>query len=342
MIDLTPHLSRFGRVSLAELNVRAPLLDRQEHKYLLTARQLADLSLDLGHRADVLEIDGRTVFTYETTYFDTPDLLTFRQHAQGKRRRMKVRSRRYVESGECWLEVKLKGSRGRTVKQRLATDADRHGRVDDEAIEFVDRCVRQEYGERFAEPLGPALTMRYRRITLVGTGRPERVTIDHTASFRAGTGEQVDAPEDLMIVEVKSPDGHGVADQALHDRGVRSTSCSKYCVGVAMLGLDERYNRFKPVLSRHFDWQPPSGRPATAPGVTMVEPAEPVDPVHQRVIDLLVAEFGQMRLAEIVAITRDEVARTALDDETSFAAVRLHRAARRRLAEGVRSALAPT
>jgi hypothetical protein len=160
------------------------------------------------------------------------------------------------------------------------------------------------------------------------------VTIDHAASFRASTGEQVDAPEDLMIVEVKSPDGHGVADQVLHERGVRSTSCSKYCVGVAMLGLDERYNRFKPVLSRHFDWQPPSGRPVTAPGVNG---AEPVDPVHQRVIDLLAAEFGPMRLAEIVEVTRDELARIALDDEMSFAAVRLHRAARRRMAEGVRT-----
>jgi hypothetical protein len=329
MIDLAPHISRFGRVSLEDLNVRAPLLDRQENKYLLTASQLAELSLDLADRADVLEIDGRTVFTYETTYFDTPDLLTFRQHAQGKRRRMKVRSRRYVDSGECWLEVKLKGSRGRTVKQRLAIDTRRHGQVDGEVIEFIDRCVRQEYGERFAEPLGPALTMRYRRITLVGADRPERVTIDHAASFRAATGEQVDAPHDLVIVEVKSPDGHGVADQALHARGVRSTSCSKYCVGVAMLGLDERYNRFKPVLSRHFDWQPPSGRRLPAPHSTEPSPAEPS---YQRVIDLLVAEYGQSRLSEIVDVVRHEAARIAVDDAPPFAAVRLHRAARRRLA----------
>jgi len=106
---------------LAELNARAPLLDRLENKYVVSAGAFAQ-SLDaLRNDFDVLAIDGQTTFTYETIYYDTDSLLAYRQHAQGKRRRFKIRCRRYVDSDLYFFEVKLKGSRGRTIKRRMVT-----------------------------------------------------------------------------------------------------------------------------------------------------------------------------------------------------------------------------
>ena len=64
----TPDIAGWGRVSLAELNARAPLLDRLENKYVVSAGAFAQ-SLDaLRNDFDVLAIDGQTTFTYETIY----------------------------------------------------------------------------------------------------------------------------------------------------------------------------------------------------------------------------------------------------------------------------------
>ena len=68
----------------------------------------------------------------------TETLLAYRQHAQGERRRFKIRCRRYVDSDLYFVEVKLKGTRGRTTKQRMVYDDARHGQatLDDAATDF--------------------------------------------------------------------------------------------------------------------------------------------------------------------------------------------------------------
>ena len=67
----------------------------------------------------MLEIDGRRSFGYESVYFDTPQLSTYRAHLQRRRQRFKARTRTYTDSGLCMFEVKLTGARGETVKQRV-------------------------------------------------------------------------------------------------------------------------------------------------------------------------------------------------------------------------------
>jgi len=43
------------------------------------------------------------------TYVDTPDLLTYRQHLQGRRRRYKVRTRAYLDSGGLHVRGQAQG-----------------------------------------------------------------------------------------------------------------------------------------------------------------------------------------------------------------------------------------
>ncbi len=246
-------------ISLAELNVRAPLLDRAEHKYVVDERDLPGVLDELRPFFDVLEIDGIDDFTYDTVYFDTVERMTYRQHAQGRRRRVKIRSRRYVDTPDlCFFEVKLKGQRGRTIKERMPYAPADHGTVTADAAAFVESAVERTYGEPFPHRIVPSLAMRYRRRTLVGREAPERVTIDRSLQFTHPAhqrGVRATAP---AIIEVKSPDGRGIADRVIRSTGRSPEPCSKYCVGLNLTDRDLTYNTFNRTLRRHFDWKGPA------------------------------------------------------------------------------------
>ena len=257
-------VERWGRIGLDEVQRRAALLDRAETKYVVTTSELDAALRQLGVHFDVLSIEGRTVFTYETVYFDTKGLASYHEHAQGRRQRMKVRSRRYVDTDDSFLEVKSKGTRGRTVKERIPYDGEPHGRLDDVAAKFLTACAQRTNDHNSpttrsdpVDALCPSLAMRFQRITLVGRGAPERVTIDHDLRFVGADGTAASAPRSTVIVEVKSEHGRGVADGVFRAIGARGRGCSKYCVGLNLVRNDLRYNRFKRVLVEHFGWSDP-------------------------------------------------------------------------------------
>lgn len=241
----------WNAVSLAEVDRRAALLDRQESKYVLPVGRLAHAGEALREQFDVLAIDGRRVFGYDTIYFDTGDLQSYRQHAQGRRLRFKARTRRYLDSNLCFAEIKLKGTRDRTIKHRVRLDASEHGASSDVASFFAG-AVRATYGAVELPVLQPTLRMRFERVTLVGTEAPERVTIDHRMRFVADSGEPAAASDGVVIVEVKSPNGHGVADRILRAAGSRGERCSKYCIGLNLVRPGLRNNAFKRPLQRYF------------------------------------------------------------------------------------------
>ena len=138
--------SSLDPIGLDELD---ELQDRVDAKYVLPVTALPALLDRLDHR--VLEIDGRRVFGYRSTYFDTPELRLFRDHVQQRRRRYKCRTREY-DTGLRMFEVKLKGPRGRTVKYRSEQDT----------FAFLDETLRREY-DRAPDPgLRPTLRRRLR------------------------------------------------------------------------------------------------------------------------------------------------------------------------------------
>src|SRR4051812_39589837 len=102
-------------IGLAELDRAAALRNRVDRKYVLRSDGLAVFTQSLASAFNVLEIDGRRTFTYRNVYFDTPELASYRAHVQRRRRRYKIRTREYVESGVRMIEVKLKGGRGETI-----------------------------------------------------------------------------------------------------------------------------------------------------------------------------------------------------------------------------------
>ncbi len=253
-------------ISLEAVNEEAALQRRVDKKFLLNRSQLAELLARVDGDFAVMEIAGRRVFGYSSTYFDTPGLDQFRAHRQGRRRRFKVRTRTYLDSGLCMFEAKLKGTRGETDKHRIPYGLEHSGTMNGEAREFLGGLLDAEYGLPLPE-LRPVMTVDYRRGTLVNPHSRERLTLDVGLLCRdaggagplagGGTGRaaarEVAGP-DMVVVETKSADGRGVADRVLAEMGIRDLSMSKYCVGIALLHPHLPANRWNRVLRERFAW----------------------------------------------------------------------------------------
>src|SRR4051794_25119059 len=125
---------RFEATDIEALNDKAAMLQRVDQKYIMDAGVLEQVLPALAPDFHVLENGGLRAFSYENCYFDGPQWQSYFDHHQGRRKRAKVRMRRYVEAGLCYVEVKLKEKRGITVKRRLPCDPATFGALDAAAI----------------------------------------------------------------------------------------------------------------------------------------------------------------------------------------------------------------
>jgi hypothetical protein len=242
--------SSFAPVSLNNLNAKAGMLERLDNKYVVDAAVLRRAVPELARHFDMLEIDGRRAFTYETCYFDDSERRSYFDHHQGRRRRAKVRIRKYADAGRCFVEVKLKDKRGITVKKRLPYDTAKFGTLDSTALDYVHRVYRAQYDREFPYEISRVLDMRYVRMTLVAKSGGERMTIDSRLRFITPTGSRAVA-DDRFIIETKSANGNGTADRILRVLHQHPTKhCSKYCAGLAVLHEGIRRNRFLPALRK--------------------------------------------------------------------------------------------
>ena len=249
-------------ISLEGVLDGAALQTRVDRKFLLTPEELTAFVELLQGKFKIMEIDGQRVFDYESTYFDTPDFEQYRAHRQGRRRRYKVRSRTYVDTGLCMFEIKTKGLRGATVKHRRQQCPTLAGELTEENDRFLVDVLQSEYGQS-VPALQPVLDSAYSRATFADPVDGERVTCDvdlhywdrleQVTDSRAGRRD-ARGPE-LIVVETKTVDGRGISDQALAELGIREESMSKYCLGVAMLNPHLPANRWSRLLRRHFTAQ---------------------------------------------------------------------------------------
>ena len=280
----TKHLTT---TTLAELNNAAGLLTRVDRKYLVPLTCAQNLVDGLAPHARVLAIDERRRFSYTSTYFDTPGLEAFMFAARKRRRRFKVRTRTYLDSGLCFLEVKTCGARGSTVKRRMGYHADDASRLTGPGRAFVAACLAgagvtgSAAAREVAAALRPVLATTYERTTLHLPRAEARATIDTALTWRrlgpaapagnsAGTvvgvpmslqalrpthlaaaineGEPVSVA-DIAVVETKNPATPSPADRALWDAGYRPTRISKYATGMALLHPELPANRWYRTLT---------------------------------------------------------------------------------------------
>lgn len=236
-------------IGLDELVERAELLTRVDRKYVVPLQDVATLVRLLPPGAQVLEIGARRLFEYESVYFDTPDLLAYHLAARRRRRRFKVRTRTYVDSALCWVEVKTRGARGTTVKERVPHLLDERAALDG-ALPFVTATLaaRGITGVD-ALQLAPVLVTRYHRATILLPDSDSRLTVDVDLTWH--DGRRPLEMRGLAVVETKTGSTASAADRLLWSAGHRPLRISKYATGLAALQPELPATRWRRTLRRH-------------------------------------------------------------------------------------------
>lgn len=231
-------MGEFRPIPLGEINA-SRLMNRLDTKYLFHAGQFEELLKKASTHYRVLSIGDKRLFRYNSLYLDTPGLKMYLDHHNGIRPRYKIRFREYEDTGAFFLEVKNKMARERTRKTRTEIRG-----IEElpsaESLEYIKK--HYPYG---IEDLGPSLWTLFRRITLVGTDLPERITLDMDLSFRHGENEK--RLPFLGICEVKRDQLRASTPfmKILKDSHIYPASISKYCLGTLLLKQAVKYNRFK-------------------------------------------------------------------------------------------------
>ncbi len=235
-------------ISLEEVNAVAELQTRTDRKYIITEAQTEQMVAEFSDAVQVLEIEGRRRFSYESMYFDTEDFALYLDTARRRRQRYKVRSRTYVDSGLTKLEVKTKGPRGATVKTFIDYDPADANRLTEAARAFVVDVVGRSDA---ADGLVPTLATRYERSTFVDPVAGARMTCDFGLTCMASNGATVSLGE--VVCETKSDTTPSSFDRWLWSNGVRPLRLSKFCTGLAALHPEIPANKWHRTLQTYFN-----------------------------------------------------------------------------------------
>jgi hypothetical protein len=233
-------LGSLPAVGLDELDRRASLLRRTDTKYVLDREGFAKLLGKLGGDHQVLEIDGRRRFGYESMYFDTPDLRCFRDHVEGSLPRFKARTRLYRDTGQCTFEVKLKIDRGETDKRQIDHSPQDVDRIGTDALQCLMEALRDIGMNPPEAPLEPSLRTTFTRVTLAPKNGRERTTCDLLIELQRPGKGRAKIRDGLVLVETKTEHGDGPADRVLREMGAEPLSFSKYRTGIALLAKGAR------------------------------------------------------------------------------------------------------
>ena len=238
MDNIPTILKKFPEISLEEMN-EVRLLNREDTKYIFNANSLADVLETASGLYKLLTINNLNLLSYQTLYFELPDLRLYHDHHKGMRSRYKVRFREYCDTGQVYLEVKEKNNKDRTIKDRMPVDKIEIN-LSEQSIEFIEKFIQVD-----ASQLMPSLWTNFSRLTLVNQEDKERITMDMNISFESNSGKQ-NLPF-LIISEVKLDRniGQNTFAKLLKSHKIFPSKMSKYGVGTALLNPTIKQNRFK-------------------------------------------------------------------------------------------------
>jgi len=240
-------VARFPSIGLEGIEDLALLEQRFDRKYVVDIQEAERFFTILPPTLFALEIGEHRSFSYESCYFDTADLESFRGTAHRRRRRWKVRTRSYTDTDTSTVEVKVREQRGQSLKYRLFEDAPSRQTLTTDATEFIDKVLNKD---RFAETLTPTLQTSYQRISVVDPERLVRLTADLNVRCRTVDGREVSV--NGVVIETKSAEGPSPLDRTLWRRGHRPIPLSKYATGMAATHSALPGNKWHRTINQHF------------------------------------------------------------------------------------------
>ena len=234
---LASALAAFAAPS-AQLLQGRELLRRVDSKFVVKSSRLATLVGGLEHDYAAFRVEAGAIATYQSLYFDTPDLTCFHDHRRGRRLRHKVRIRHYPDRSISFLEIKSKKSDLVTHKHRITIP------YGSEALGAAELGFLRGHLGPIADALRPELRVNYRRIGLLGLTADERVTIDLELDFIGMDGATRGMGEAAIIeiTQASASRGSPIA-RRLAAAGSREQSLSKYTTAIAVLRPEIRKNR---------------------------------------------------------------------------------------------------
>ena len=227
----------FHVVSLEEAS-RVNLQERMDTKFVFPATQIPELFGALQPYYDLLRIDGHVDQEYHSQYFDLADMGLYLQHHNGRRNRVKLRTRSYVCSGLKYFEIKKKANTGKTIKMRIPIETQA------QPAEYpLSRLMLDSTGI-LPGNIFPSLEVNFTRFTFIDKEFHDRATVD--VELRVASEGETFTFQGIAIAEVKQDRLNGSSHfiQALKRQGINPMSFSKYCMGIASTHQNIRKNRF--------------------------------------------------------------------------------------------------
>lgn len=240
--DIDQNVGLFETVTLSQIE-DLRLQKRLDTKFVFENHKIVEVLKEAIKYYKVLEIEGKRSQSYETIYFDTPDLSMYQLHHRGKMNRHKVRFRKYVTSGIGFVEIKYKNNKGKTIKRRVRTSP--NYRLTNGTREFIEQNTPYS-----ADQLSKKLKVQFNRLTFVHKERQERITIDYNVSFCNLENYKDILLPNIGIVEVKRDVESDYSEiiEILRGNKIHSMGFSKYCIGMALLNKRLKKNLFKSKL----------------------------------------------------------------------------------------------
>jgi hypothetical protein len=235
----------FKTIDLDKLNT-VKLMKRYDTKFVFHRDMLTSVFDYLIKDYQLLQIDNDRTFRYENIYYDTDDFFFYHQHHNQKLNRYKLRLRKYIESNQCYFEIKFKNNKKKTIKSRiLLTDNNINNELHEESKGFIRKTVIINKGD-IVDRLKPSLGISFNRITFANLVNKERLTFDLNLTY----DNKVSHPQkinNLIIAELKSEriSFNSPYFQYLKTLKISPGKFSKYCMGISLTERNIRCNRFK-------------------------------------------------------------------------------------------------
>ncbi len=252
-------LAPFKRATLEDA-ARVSFLHRYDTKFVFASEGVPAFLNAIKDNYSLLEIEGITAQTYNTFYFDTPDLLCFNLHHNKRARRFKFRTRMYMSNGKIYNEIKQKLNTGKTIKFRQRRDA-----MNTEPPVLPALSDLSAFDESFATLLKtngygniinlvPTLNVFFNRLTFLNNSFAERMTLDLGLGYGyAGTVLKLNG---TAIVELKRERGPQQTVAQGYFRSIHKvpSGFSKYTIGISLTHGEAKKNRFLPKI-RHLAFE---------------------------------------------------------------------------------------
>ena len=230
-------LSQFTPISLKDMD-GVSLLSRVDTKFVFDYDTFLKILPELNNHYYVLDVNNIRINAYQSLYFDTDNFDFYNEHHNGKKNRIKVRFREYLDSGLRFLEIKQKNNKGVTKKSRVKVDK-------------IEEVLGDKNSDFIKKILGIDIDLcsrhwnAYNRITFVNKHIKERLTIDTDFSFKGNNKQGI--MNNMIIAEVKQEKVNysSVFMRKIKEKGIRPFRISKYCMAMANLYPELKQNNFK-------------------------------------------------------------------------------------------------